>query len=209
MNAQLSPFDLILALILLIGVMVGRKRGMSEEILDVTKWLAIVFACAFLYQPVSNLLGGAIGLPIFWSDILSYLLIAVLIMFLFKSVKRAVGEKLVEGDTFGRFEYYLGMLAGAVRFFCVTLVLLSLLNAKYISPAERAANAKMQQENFGSISFPTFASTQHEIFTKSYSGKFISKNLKPLLIRPVAAGPATSDSIGKRRERAVNEVLGP
>ena len=204
---QLSPYDLVLAVVLLIGVMRGRKRGMSEELLDVLEWIAIVFICAFLYRPLSNLLGGAASLPIFWSDILSYLLLLCLVMLLFKTLKRAVGEKLVQGDTFGRFEYYLGMTAGALRFFCVVLVILSILNAKYISPAERAANIKMQQDNFGSISFPTLASLQQDIFGKSYSGKFIAKNLKQLLIQPVADGPSGREGIGRRREREVDQVL--
>jgi hypothetical protein len=137
---------------------------------------------------------------------LSYLLIGALIMLLFKSLKRAVGEKLIQGDTFGRFEYYLGMMAGALRFFCVTLFLLSILNSKYISAAERAANIKMQQENFGTISFPTIASMQQEIFARSFSGTLIKQNLKPLLIKPVAPGPS-KESVGKRRERAVDEVM--
>jgi uncharacterized membrane protein required for colicin V production len=206
MSAQVHPFDLLLALILGIGVFRGRKRGMSEELLDVVEWVVIVVGCGLAYRHVSNLLGAG-SMPVIWADILSYLLIGAIIMLIFKSIKRAVGEKLIEGDTFGRFEYYLGMLSGALRFFCVTFVFLALLNAKYVSPAERAANVKMQQENFGSISFPTLASLQQEIFKKSFSGTFIGKNLKPLLIKPVASGPS-GDGIGRRRERAVNEIIG-
>jgi uncharacterized membrane protein required for colicin V production len=206
MSAHFNPFDLVLAVILLIGVVRGRKRGMSEELLDVLEWVVIVVGCALAYRHVSNLLGAG-SMPIIWADILSYLLIGAIIMLLFKSIKRAVGEKLIEGDAFGRFEYYLGMAAGGLRYLCVAIVFLALLNAKYISPAERAANVKMQQENFGSISFPTIASVQQEIFKKSFAGHFIATKLKILLIRPVAPGPA-SDGIGRRRERAVNEIIG-
>jgi uncharacterized membrane protein required for colicin V production len=204
---EFSPYDLAMVVVLLVGVMRGRKRGMSEELLDVVEWIVIVFACAFLYRPLSNVLGGTANLPIFWSDVLSYLLILCIVMLLFKSLKRAVGEKLVQGDTFGRFEYYLGMMAGALRFFCVVLVILSILHAKYYSPAEIAANAKMQQENFGSISFPTIASLQNDIFRKSISGKFIAKTLKPLLIRPVAEGPSGRENVYKRRGREVEDVM--
>jgi uncharacterized membrane protein required for colicin V production len=203
---QISPFDLILAVILLIGVVIGRKRGMSEELLDVIAWICAVVACGFLYRPISNAFLSFASVPIIMADIVSYLLILAGVLFLFKMVKRAVGEKLVEGDAFGRFEYYLGMTAGAIRFFCITMVFLAILNAKYISPAQRAETAKMQQENFGTISFPTIASLQHGIFARSYSGKFIAKELKPLLIRPVAA-TSSSEGIGKRRERAVEETM--
>jgi hypothetical protein len=100
------------------------------------------------------------------------------------------------------------MLAGTVRCLCILIFALSFLHAKFISDAERAATAKMQQDNFGSISFPTIGSLQQSVFYESYSGKFIKKNLKEQLIRPTAGGGAArSDTIGRRRERAVEEVL--
>jgi uncharacterized membrane protein required for colicin V production len=210
MNAshfQLTLFDLLVLGLIAYGVFRGRKRGMSEELLDVFQWLLIVVLGAMLYSPLGKLVSGAAGFSMLLSNILGYVLVALIIKLIFSMIKRNVGEKLVHADTFGRFEYYLGMIAGTVRCLCILIFALSFLHAKYISDAERAATAKMQQDNFGSISFPTLGSLQQTIFYESYSGQFIKKNLQAQMIKPtVGAGPAPSDTIGKRRERAIDEI---
>jgi uncharacterized membrane protein required for colicin V production len=200
-------FDLLVMATLVIGLLRGRKRGMSEELLDVFMWLCIIVVGALAYRPAGRLLAQVTNFGLLASNIIGYALVAAILTLIFTSVKRAVGEKLVHSDAFGRFEYYFGMLAGALRFFCVLLFLINFLHAKYISDAERAATARMQAENFGSISFPTMGSLQHAIFYESVSGKFIRKHLRDQLIEPVAGKGGAGDTIGKRRQRDVEEVL--
>jgi uncharacterized membrane protein required for colicin V production len=205
---QLTWFDLVVLSLIAYGVFRGRKRGMSEELLDVFQWLLIVVIGAMLYSPFGRMVAHSTGFSPLISNIIAYVFIALVIKLIFSIIKRNVGEKLVHSDAFGRFEYYLGMLAGTVRCLCILIFALSFLHAKYISDAERAATAKMQQDNFGSISFPTIGSLQQSVFYESISGQFIKKNLKEQLIQPSAGGGhARSDSIGRRRERAVEEVL--
>jgi uncharacterized membrane protein required for colicin V production len=199
-------FDLLVLATLAIGLLRGRKRGMSEELLDVFMWLCIIVLGALLYRPTGRLLAQITNFGPLASNIMGYTLVATVIALIFASVKRAVGEKLVHSDAFGRFEYYLGMMAGALRFFCILLFLMNFLHAKYISDAERAATAKMQADNFGSISFPTIGSLQHTVFYEAASGKFIRKHLHDQLMEPVA-GKRGGDTIGKRRQRDVEEVL--
>lgn len=206
MHQKLNPFDLILAVILVIGVVRGRKRGISEELIDVIKWITLVVVCAFTYRMIGDPLSNSAGLPIVWANIFSYVLIAILILVLFKQIKAAVGEKLVQGDTFGSMEFYLGMIAGALRFFCIVMVFLALLNAKYSTPAQRAAALKEEIAIYGSTFFPSIETTQQTVFADSISGKFIHDKLKVLLIEPLPPRPVNRDTIGKRRERAVDEV---
>ena len=52
-----NAFDLVLVAVLVAGVLYGRKHGMSEELLNLIKWLTILFACATLYEPVADLFG--------------------------------------------------------------------------------------------------------------------------------------------------------
>ena len=80
--------------------------------------------------------------------------VVVLVRLVFSWIKRMVGEKLVSSDVFRGAEYYLGMLAGGVRS-RVTPVAMAFLNARTISAEQIAADAKMQHDNFGDISFPT------------------------------------------------------
>jgi uncharacterized membrane protein required for colicin V production len=207
-QSRLTWFDLLVLVLVAYGFIRGRKRGISEELLDVFQWLLIVVLGAILYGPLGRMISHSAGFSPLISNVLGYILIALIIKLTFSMIKRNVGEKLVHSDAFGRFEYYLGMLAGTVRCLCILIFALSFLHAKYISDTERAANIKMQQDNFGSISFPTIGSLQQSIFYESYSGKFIKENLKEQLVQPAqGGGPTRSDSIARRRERAVEEIM--
>ncbi|MDX1953804.1 MAG: CvpA family protein [Verrucomicrobiota bacterium] len=206
-DLNLSWFDLLVIAVLLIGVWRGKKRGMSEELLEVLQWLAIIMVSALIYKALGDAIADYTRLSVPISHVIAYVVVAILIKLLFTTIKKAVGEKLVQSDAFGPLEYYLGMMAGALRFFCVLLFLLSLLHSVYISEAERKRQAQVQQENFGSISFPTIGSLQQSIFYESASGPLIRKYLKAQLIEPVQAGPRRSDNIIRRRERSVDEII--
>ena len=205
---QLRWFDLLVLGLVAFGIFRGRKRGMSEELLDVFQWLLIVVLGAMLYGPLGKVVSRFAGFSPLLSNIIAYVLIALTLKLIFSMVKRSVGEKLVHSDAFGRFEYYLGMLAGTVRCLCILIFALSFLHAKYISDAERAATAKMQADNFGSISFPTLGSLQQSIFYESYSGQFIKKNLHEQMIKPSqGSAPDRGPTIGRRREQDVEAIL--
>ena len=205
---QLTWFDLLVLGLIAFGIFRGRKRGMSEELLDVFQWLCIVVLGAMLYSPLGKVVGRFAGFSPLLSNVIAYSLIALVIKLGFSTVKRSVGEKLVHSDAFGRFEYYLGMIAGTVRCLCILIFALSFLHAKYISDSERAATAKMQADNFGSISFPTIGSLQQSVFYESYSGKFIKRNLPDQLLKPASGASAPdSNTIGRRRERDIEEIM--
>jgi hypothetical protein len=108
----------------------------------------------------------------------------LLVLLLFAGIKRALGGKLLGSDIFGRSEYYLGMGAGLVRFSCILLTALALLNARYFSPIEVRAMEKYDQEWYGSSYFPGLHSLQTTVFDKSFTGQWIKQNLGFLLIKP-------------------------
>lgn len=206
-NLNLTWFDLLLVALLVWGVLRGRKRGMSEELLDVLQWLCIVVVGALIYRPVGKPIGTYTGMGNFYGYVVAYGFFALLIKLAFSSFKRMVGEKLVQSDAFGGFEYYMGMFAGALRCFCILVFSISFLHAIYISDAERAATAKMQEDNFGSISFPTFGSLQYTVFHVSPSGKFIGKYLHDQLMQPTQGNTTPRDTLAKWRQRSVDEVM--
>jgi uncharacterized membrane protein required for colicin V production len=206
-NFQPSIFDLILAIVILLGIVRGRKRGISNELIDVFEWIAIVAVGGLTYRMVGGAISQYTQLPATFAHLLGYMVAAAITAFIFKAIKRGVGEKLVQGDTFGRFEFYLGMVAGAVRFACMLLFALALLHAKYTTPAERAQSAQAQRDALGSITIPTLAGIQESVFQQSISGKFIDKNLWMVLIQPVRPG-APRETMGRARERVVNEAGG-
>ena len=205
---NLALFDIVLLIVVLLGLLRGRKRGMSHELLDMLQWVAIIVGAALFYPLVGNLLIRYAGLPPFISNVFGYILGMLIVIAIFRTIKNAVGEKVAQGDMFGRMEFYLGMLGGGIRFFCVLLFIISILHAKYSTAESRAANAKMQQDNFGSISLPTIDSLQQMVFYKSTTGGFIRTNLSMLLVQPQPSGPGRQrEGIGRKRERAVEEVM--
>ena len=204
---NLSYFDGFFIAFLVVGILRGRKRGLSEELLDVIQWIVIIIGSALAYPGIGGLLIGFAKFPPLLGNVVAYIAAAATIIFLFRNLKRSLGEKLLQGDAFGRFEFYLGMIAGMVRFFCIALFILAILHAKYSTPQERERIAKLQRDNFGSISFPTLDEMQYSVFYKSASGNLIRTNLNALLIQPTPTGGKQGTTIGKRRENAVNEVF--
>ena len=115
-------FDGVVIAWLLIGIFRGRKRGMTQELLPTLQWLAIVVLAGLFYLPFSVVIfkntSGAFNH--LWSNITAYVLIAFAIHLFFLWLKEVFGEKLTGSDYFGRNEYYLGMIAGLLRFACIS-----------------------------------------------------------------------------------------
>ena len=143
---------------LVIGVIVGRRRGMSLELLSVLQWLLIVFVGAMGADVLGKMLADVSGISPLITYITAYLLTAIVIKLIFVMIKRMAGEKLVSGEMFGSFEYYLGMFAGMIRFACMVIFFLALMNAKRVTKAELEAQLKYQQDWAGSVYFPPFGS---------------------------------------------------
>ena len=177
-------FDVLLVLVLILGLYRGRKRGMSLEVFTLAQWLLVIVVCAFGYQPLGQLLATLVPFGLLACYITSYLTIALLVSLIFISLKRAVGTKVVEGDSFGKAEYYVGMPAGMLRFACIFLAVLALLNARYFTTAEIKARADYQKEVYGSEFFPGLSTLQQDVFETSLTGPQIRKYLSFLLIEP-------------------------
>ena len=200
-------FDLVAMAILIVGFFVGRKRGMSLELLTVLQWVSIVFVGALACDPFGRMMSEYSGLNPTLTYITAYLITAIGIKVLFVLIRRMTGEKLVTRAVFGNLEYYLGMGAGVVRFACILLFGLALLNAKQYTKAEIKAKLEHQQDWAGSIYFPPFGVIQQAVFEESLTGRAVKQFLSAQLINvdPSAAGSPT-ETIGQRRTREIDEV---
>ena len=76
------------------------------------------------------------------------------------------------------------MGSGLVRFSCMLLTALALLNARFFSPAEVKAMETFQNDVYGSNFFPTLHSLQSVVFERSLLGPWIKENLSFFLIKP-------------------------
>jgi uncharacterized membrane protein required for colicin V production len=187
-NLPFNFFDILLVVVLVIGVLRGRKHGMSEELLGLLKWIGILVVCAIAYEPVGKYLTETSPFSLLASYVIAYLSAALILLATFAGIKRALGGKLLGSDIFGKAEYYLGMASGLVRFVCMLFVALALLNARYFNPAEVKAMENFQNDVYGSNFFPTLHTVQAMVFEKSFLGPWIKDNLGFLLIKPTAPG---------------------
>lgn len=183
-NPPFNLFDVLLAVVLVGGIIHGRKRGLSGELLSSLKWLVLLLLCATTYGPAGSLLSSTGLFDLLTSYLFCYLGAALGVFLIFSILERRLAPKLVGSDIFGRSEYFLGMGFGLVRFTSMLLVGLALLNARQFSRAELLDRQKYQEDNYGSTIFPGLHSLQAAVFERSLSGGFIREDLGFLLIRP-------------------------
>ncbi len=180
----INLFDVILIAVLALGLLQGRKHGMSEELMSLLKWLAVIFGCALLYQPIGTWLAQSSPFSLLSSFMFVYAGAALVILGVFAMFKHQLGGKLIGSDIFGRSEYYLGMGSGAVRVCCVLLTALAILNARAFSHEEVVAMQRYQNDVYGSNFFPTWYTAQEIVFEKSICGSWIKEHLGFFLIKP-------------------------
>ena len=204
----LSWVDFAVALLLLWGVLRGRKRGMSEELLDIIKWGLIVVVAGAAYQPVGKMLAQLSVFSLLSSYLFVYAGIALLIFAVFAFIRSKVGGKIASAEIFGGAEYYLGMMAGGFRYLCVILVVMALLNARLYSEADIRASDKYQDDNFGSHFFPTLPDIQQEVFKSSLCGKAVRNFIPVVLIKSTPSSSKDIRSAATRvHARELEEVL--
>lgn len=181
-------FDAVVVAVLAFGLFRGRKNGMSKEILPLFQWLAVIFVCGLFYSVLAQLLVKYASLDQTTAYILGYAILALVVFFIFSILKRTVGLKLFGSNLFGGAEYYLGMPSGMVRFACMLLAALALLNAPYYTSAQIQADNDYQARWYGAHFFPDLYNVQDQVFKQSFTGPYIKDYLGVLLIKPTSSG---------------------
>jgi len=197
-NPPFNLFDVLLALVLVGGILHGRKHGLSAELLSTAKWVTVLLVCAVTYRAAGTLVATVGLFDLLTCYLFCYLGTALAVFLIFSILERRVGPKLVGSDIFGRSEYFLGMGFGLVRFTSMVFVGLALLNAREFSRFELVKDQKYQEDNYGSNIFPGLHSLQAAVFERSLTGAFIKDDLGFLLIQPT---PANEETVAHARSR--------
>lgn len=187
---HLNWFDLIVVVWLIIGFFRGRKNGMSQELLPLTQWIAVVVVASLFYRVIAFPLSQRSGLTLLPCVLAAYVFLGCLVYGLLGNLKKKLDDKFQEGDYFGKGEYYLGMASGVIRFTCILICLLAVMNSRIITKAEREATLKMQKQNFEDIRFPTYGEIQNTVLLESSTGNFVRAYLPHFLIAPVNVNDA-------------------
>ncbi len=206
---NISWFDFVVIIFFVFGIIRGRKRGMSQEFLDFLMWLGIVFGAALGYKPISSFLVKTTGLSLLWAQVLGYFAIILVCLIVKSILDRLIQDKITEWDLFGGLEYPLGMVSGAIRFLCMLLMVLALLNAKLIPEQERQAELKKQEQELGSIYFPTLGQVQYTVFNDSFFGRLVKKHLSWMLIEGVPSGEKQkTEDLKSKKQETIDKIIG-
>ncbi|HUD48975.1 MAG TPA: CvpA family protein [Candidatus Baltobacteraceae bacterium] len=205
---NLNYVDLIVVVWLIIGLLYGRKRGMTQELLPTIQWVAIVVVAGLFYQPLSAQIQQYAHFEPLWSNVSAYLLLGFGVHLVYLWVKHLLHHKLIGTDMFGKGEYYFGMLAGMVRFGCMVIMVCALMNSRIVTKAELAKTEKAQSDAFSDIRFPTYGTIQQAVLVESYSGSLIETNLHSVMIASVTPKPEVkTETLKQQQERLVNEII--
>ncbi|HEX7653508.1 MAG TPA: CvpA family protein [Verrucomicrobiae bacterium] len=197
-NLSFNWFDITLLCILAFGFWRGRKRGMSREALPTIMWLVMIIGGGYGYEPLGDLLrktsvirqicGNNFNERTF-AYMTAYILIGMFLFMVHAYLAKVFRERVSGSNTFGNNEYYLGIGAGMVRYACITIFFLALLNAPFYSSAEIAAQKAYNnrwygggEKNFSGNFIPSIADIQIGIFQKSMSGRFLKEQAPTLLV---------------------------
>lgn len=183
-NLPFNWFDVFVVAFLVAGAFRGRKRGMSQEVIPLVKWLTLAFVCGLCYLPIATEISNGTVFGLFAASLTAYLGLALVIMIAFTLINRSLGGKVVGSDAFGRSEYYLGILSGMIRFACILIFGLALLNSRLYSQKELDDHRLYVQRNFDNDFFPTLFQVQDQVFKESLTGSTVAQNLNFLLIKP-------------------------
>ena len=194
-NLPIGWFDVALVALLVFGLFRGRRNGMTKEVLPMLQWVATVLACGLVYEIVGQTLINLSGWDKLWCYLLGYFVVMVVVYLVFNLLKKLFMERLTGSNFFGSGEYYLGMFSGMVRYACMVLVALAVLNAPYYSMADIMQSKAYNNRWFGGGMkdyngdfIPSLAEVQAGVFKNSLVGPFIKDYLGVLLINTAPDG---------------------
>ena len=200
-NLPFNWFDVVLVVVLGFGLWRGRKNGMSKEVMLVFQWLTLVLASGMGYPLFAPTYANTIGTGKVASAMLGYCTLALATWLVFYILKGIFVPRLTGSNFFGGGEYYLGMVSGLIRFACMLLAALALLNAPFYTTADiQAHNAYVQRWFGGGMYsgnyFPSVDTVQDHVFKKSFTGPYVTNYLGTLLID---TAPSTAKQPQKKK----------
>jgi len=183
-NPPINWFDFTVLLVLIFGFTRGRKHGMSVEMMYLLQWIGMIAGAAYAYRPVGDYMEKNTVFSRICCYITVYLITLLVVRIFFQVIRRLVGGKLVGSNVFGGGEYYLGMVAGVLRYACILIAVMALLNARHYTYQEINTREKYINDTYGSSFFPGLHSIQVAVFKDSFVGSTVKQHLPFLLIRP-------------------------
>jgi uncharacterized membrane protein required for colicin V production len=207
-HLPINWFDVALLAVLGFGLFRGRRNGMTKEIVPTVQWLILIVAAGLAYSLPAQLLSNSCGLSKLWAGIVGYLTIALVVFIIFSAIKKVVMPRLTGSNIFGSSEYYAGMPTGMIRYACIVIFVLALINARSYSAGEIMQQKIYNERWYGGGIYsgdylPDLHSFQDSVFKESLTGPFIKNYLSVLLIQ---TGPDTGEGPAKAKPQPVIHI---
>jgi len=171
---RLNMFDAVLAGALGWGIYQGKEHGASTTHVSVVQWMLIGLAGGFAGNLLGSLMFSILG-SAYWGQLTGYLLWIFIVAAFFAFLNSKGKGEWKDADWFGRLEYPLGVLGCVLKYFCIILTIMSILNAKHYSAEDIRKDRAWQIEEFGSALFPTFTMLNNTVFNTSFCGPYVKK----------------------------------
>ena len=139
-NLPFNWFDVVFVVVLCLGLWRGRRNGMTKEVMPTFQWLTLVLVCGMFYPLFAPTYTNTLGTGKLASAVLGYFTLALATWVVFSILKRIFVPLLTGSNFFGGGEYYWGTFFGMIRFACMLVAALALLNAPFYTTAEIQAH---------------------------------------------------------------------
>ena len=133
--------DIGLAVIFLVAIWAGFRRGFIHGSLNLLSWAASIVAAYFMYGYTKNFLEGIVNLGV-WLLPVSFLVTLVLTSLLFNLLTRAIIRLLPEDSRSNFFNKFLGIVPGVINGWIIAIVVSALLLAL---PLRKSINSETRE----------------------------------------------------------------
>ena len=99
------------------------------------------------------------------------------------------------------------MIGGTIRFACMIIVLLAIMNSRVYTQAEIDQQAKEMKKSMEDVKLPTYMTMQHAILVTSFTGHLLRDKAPILLIASIDPSQLKHETIAKKDEKTMNEIF--
>jgi uncharacterized protein YkwD len=131
---SINPIDILLAIVVVLSVLNGYRRGFVHGVLDLAGWVLSVLAGLRYYHPVAEWLGPRIDLwPEVWDQPIAFVLVALFVGVVIQLIGSLLLRRLPEDIHERRVNQIFGVVPGFVNGLIVVAILSALLLAVPLS----------------------------------------------------------------------------
>ena len=175
-------FDLVVLIWLAVGLFRGWRNGVSLEVLLLPQWVAAIVVGAVVYPYLGGLIIRMTNCSAVEGARWGYVAPALVAYAMASRLRHFVGNRLADADMFGKAEFRLGAIFGLLRFACMALVVIALIDA-YLPAEWETQNKGAKLEGVGGYSVNP-VQIQREALLHSWTCRLSRAYLKPALIWP-------------------------